>query len=288
MLENPLQMRVGLIQVDGKWPNIALMKLAKYHKLKGDEIIIIDISTLELERIYGSKIFMGGSGYDLKSELPKDIDILVPDYEQFKLDHSIGFTTRGCIRDCGFCIVREKEGYLHEVDMNWIKHTNITLLDNNFLASPKWKEKLLFFIENKNKVCFSQGLDIRLINEENAEILAKVNYRDNKFKQKRLYFSFDNVYLEQIIKEKVSLLKKHGIKSNHLLFYMLVGYDTTFEQDYHRYSVLNNLGCLPFVMIYNNRTDKPKLRHFARWINKRYYKIVPWENYLTKRGKNIA
>ena len=127
-------MKVGLIQVDGKWPNLALMKLAAWHKKRADEVTVIDISGYVFDRIYASKIFVGGTGVDLRSELPPEIECLVPDYQAFKTAMSIGFTSRGCIRDCGFCIVHEKEGGIRETPFDWIQHHNVLLLDNNFLA----------------------------------------------------------------------------------------------------------------------------------------------------------
>ena len=271
-------MKVGLIQVDGKMPNVALMKLAAWHRKKGDEVTVLDISGLVFDRIYASKVFIGGTGYDLKSELPEEIELQVPDYELFKTDYSIGFTSRGCIRDCGFCIVREKEGYIREAPFDWVSHHKVLVLDNNFLASPKWKEKLEYFIRQKLKVSFNQGLDIRLINEENASLLAKVKYYDLKFRRRRLYFSFDDPKLEKCVKESVKILNDVGIPNRHLMFYVLVGYNTTFEEDYKRFEILNQLGCLPFIMLYNNLWD-PLLRKFARWVNKRYYKVVPWERF---------
>jgi len=273
-------MKVGLIQVDGKWANLALMKLAAWHKKRGDEVVLIDLSSLGCDRFYGSKIFMGGSGFDLKSELPQDIELQVPDYNLYKNSNgvSVGFTSRGCIRDCGFCIVKEKEGGIRETPFDWIQSPNVLLLDNNFLASPKCKEKLEYFIRQGLKVCFSQGLDIRLVNEENAKLLAQVDYRDNKFRRKRLYFAFDDPKLEPPIIEKVNLLKKFGIKANQMLFYVLVGYNTTFDEDMHRFQVLTDLGCLPFIMLYNN-TRKPLLRKFARWVNKRYYRVCKFEEF---------
>ena len=75
--------KIGLIQIDGKMPNLALMKLAKWHRDKGDDVRIIDLSSLGINKWYGSKIFMGGSGYDIKQTLPKDIEAQVPDYELF-------------------------------------------------------------------------------------------------------------------------------------------------------------------------------------------------------------
>jgi len=155
----------------------------------------------------------------------------------------------------------------------------VILLDNNFLASSKWKEKLEYFIRHNIKVCFSQGLDIRLINCENAKLLAQIRYYDNHFRRRRLYFAFDDPSLEYIVKEKVSLLMEHGIPSNHLLFYMLVGYNTTFDQDMRRFEVLKELRVLPFVMIYNDRRDRKQIRDFARWVNKRYYNVCPFSEY---------
>jgi len=274
-------MKVGLIQVDGKWANLALMKLGAFHKKRGDEVVLVDLSTLGCDRFYGSKIFMGGSGFDLKSELPEEVELQVPDYELYKSNFSIGFTSRGCIRDCGFCLVKEKEGGIRETPFDWVQSPNVLLLDNNFLASPKWKEKLEYFIRQRLKVCFSQGLDIRLVNEENAKLLSQVDYRDNHFQKKRLYFAFDDPKLEQVIIEKVNLLKQYGIKGEELLFYVLVGYNTLLAEDLQRFKVLNDLGCLPFIMLYNN-TRKPLLRKLARWVNKRYYKVCSFEQFQTK------
>lgn len=279
-------MKVGLIQIDGKWPNLALMKLSSFHKKQGDEVTLIDLSTHSFDRVYASKVFVGGSGVDLKSELPQEIELEYPDYELYKKDGKIAFTSRGCIRDCGFCCVVEKEGWIREVPFDFAPCDKIILLDNNFLASPLWRGKLEFFIRQKLKVCFSQGLDIRLINEENAGLLSKVKYYDNHFRRRRLYFSFDWPELEATVKEKVGLLQKVGIPPKHLMFYVLVGYNTTFEQDYRRFQVLQELACLPFIMIYNNRRDKPILRNFARWVNQRYYNYIPWRDYdPTKRNR---
>ncbi len=272
-------MKIALIQVDGKWPNLALMKLGAWHKKKGDEVTLIDISSQEFDRIYASKIFVGGSGVDLKSELPKEIEAQVPDYELFKTDLSIGFTSRGCIRDCGFCIVREKEGWIEEAPFDWIVSDKVLLLDNNFLASPKWKDKLEFFIRQKLKVCFTQGLDIRLITAKNAELLSRTRYYDGKFRRRRLYFSFDDPALETIVKEKTQILFNHGILPQHLIFYMLIGYDTTFDADMHRFEVLNDLGVLPFIMPYDGRKKNQKQTDFVRWVNQRFYKVIPFEKY---------
>lgn len=274
-------MKVGLIQVDGKLPNLALMKLSAFHKSQGDDVKLIDISTNEFDVIYGSKIFMGGSGYDLKQKLPDDIETQVPDYDLYGIDYSIGFTSRGCIRNCGFCIVKEKEGDFKDESMKFIKHSKVLLIDNNFLASGKWKEKLQYFIDSKIKVCFNQGLDIRLITEEKALMLKKVLYYDLNFQHRRLYFAWDDLKYETSVRVGIDILLKAGIRPDHLMFYIFCGFNTTFEQDYYRFKVLSDLGCKPFIMLYNNLKDK-KLRDFSRWVNKRYYMVFPFEEYNKK------
>jgi hypothetical protein len=270
--------KIGLIQVDGNLPNLALMKLATWHKAQGDEVTIVDISSHRFDKIYGSKIFMGGSGYDLKATLPADIEEVTPDYELFGLDHSIGFSSRGCGRNCGFCIVQEKEGPFRDADTKWITKEKVILLDNNFLVSRIWKDKLETFIKNKNKVCFNQGLDIRLITPEKADVLARVKYYDLGFKKRRLYFALDNPAIEPQIHKGIFTLEDAGVPPTHLMFYILVGFNTTFEEDVHRFNVIDQKGCLPYIMLYNRTRDR-NLTRFARWVNGRYYKVCKFEDY---------
>jgi hypothetical protein len=282
--------RIGLIQVDGKLPNLALMKLSKHYEDLGHETFFIDLSTIKADFWFGSMIFMGGSGYDIKATLPKEIEEITPDYEKFGLDYSIGFTSRGCIRNCDFCIVREKEGLFHNVDMSWIKQKKVLLLDNNFLASPNWKEKLKYFIDNKTKVCFNQGLDVRLITEEKAQVLSKVDYRDDQFKTKRIYFAWDNIKDEELIINGIDKLISAGIKPQNIMVYVLIGFNSTFEEDMYRTKKLIDLKVKPFIMQFNRNSTKrrdPKLIDLARWINKRYYNFIPFEKYKGRKQLNL-
>lgn len=277
--------KIGLINIDSKMPNLALMKLAKWHKEKGDDVVFIDLSSLNVDQWYGSKIYMGGSGYDIKGKLPKGIEALTPDYKLFNTDYSIGYTSRGCIRDCGFCIIKEKEGNLHECDFKKdIKNSKFIVLDNNFLASPKWKEKLQFFIDNEIKVSFIQGLDIRFIDEEKAKMLSQVQYYDRTFKYKFLYFAFDDPKLEKIFRKKIKILLKY-IRSYKLIIYILVGYNTTFEQDMHRFNVVREYGCDPFIMRYNNRKDDLRLIDLSRWVNKKVYRSCDFKDYKNRKDQ---
>ena len=117
-------MKIGLIDVDGKMPNLALMKLSAWHKERGDDVdLTMPVLAAGYDKVYMSKVFtwsdmpclpdnaeVGGTGCDLHKTLPDEIEHLCPDYLLYKMDYSMGFLTRGCIRKCEFCFVPEKEG----------------------------------------------------------------------------------------------------------------------------------------------------------------------------------
>ena len=221
---------------------------------------------------------MGGSGYDIKTELPQDIEIQVPDYDKFKLDYSIGFTTRGCFRDCGFCIVKEKEGSFKEKDMDFIKHSKVILMDNNFLYSKLCKEKLQYFIDNDIKVCFNQGLDIKLINDDLASLLFKVKCYDRNFKRKVYYFAFDDVKDKEIFKGKINLLLNY-IKPHQIMIYILINYNSNFEEDMERIKICFDFNIDPYIQVYNKRYKDRRSQKLSKWINQRIYTIKSFDEF---------
>jgi len=304
--------KILLVDVDSKIPNPALMKLSRHHRMMGDDTELVrlrggksllDLFTFGFEpsQVYVSCIYpknrphalwvqqnypkavIGGSGYDLNSQLPEGIEHLCPDYRLYGQDYSIGYTSRGCIRKCPWCIVPQKEGKIrdHAPLHEFLRHEKLLLLDNNFLASPRCNDNLKELIARKIKVSISQGLDPRLIDQENARLLSHTRYYDGKFKRRTLYLSFDLPEIEPDVIKAVETLKRFGVKPWHLFFYMLVGYNTTFVQDVHRFEVLRSLGVFPYVMRYNFRRDDKQLNKFARWVNAggAGYRSVPWEGY---------
>ena len=286
-----MTMKVGLFDIDSKYHNLALMKLSAWHKQKGDEVEFYKpLWHTTYDKIYCSKIFTkankndnyrtddmicGGSGIDIKGKLSKEIEHIRPDYSLYNLNYSLGFSTRGCQRNCGFCIVRQKEGQIKEhaevEEFLNPKSKIIVLLDNNFLALSSHIKKLQKYIDKDWIMDFNQGLDIRLINKENAELLAEVKHL------KQMRFAWDLMNYEKEVKEGLGILFKAEIKPYRIMVYILCNFNTPFEEDMYRFEELVNLGVDPFIMIYEN--GNKKIRDFARWVNKRLYKVCDWEDY---------
>jgi len=302
-------MKVLLVDADSKkgFPNLALMKLSAYHKNKGHNVDLIKgIPTspplFHYDKSYISVIFhqnreralnyaqmlsnctIGGSGLDLKNILPQEIENIMPDYSLYNIDYSMGFTSRGCIRKCGFCIVPEKEGMIrnnvHITEFLHPDHKKVILLDNNFLASPKWESNLNFIIANKIKVNFNQGLDFRTLTPKSARLLGQTKTTTWHFNTKRLSFAFDNMKIESKLRKGIELLSDYGLKSCYIHIYVLVGYNTTIEEDLYRVEVIKELGAHPYIMRYNQtKGEYDILMHLSRWVNRRIYRNTPFEKY---------
>lgn len=287
-------MKIGLIDIGGKLPNLALMKISAYHKSLGDTVALNTGGELtyiscvfskhrhiaeELTKIYPA-VVVGGPGWDHKITLPPEIETCSPDYSLYNINYGMGRLTAGCPGDCPWCVVPECEGKESRTVAHIESLINplsnfVVLLDANILACPDWPEHFKEIRERKLKVCFTQGLDIRYVNDMVAGELAKLNIADLYQKHSRIWFAWDRIENEEHVRAGVAALGKAGIKPYRLRFYVLVGYNTTWEQDYHRFEVLRDLGVEQFIMCYEG--SGPKLKAFARWVNRFIYKKYPWE-----------
>ncbi len=281
-------MKILLMDVDSKMPNLALMKISSYHKSKGDiigfdvvnpDIIYASIifktnkhKADELKCIYpNSKIIIGGSGYDINIKLPDEIEFIKPDYSLYNnCNFSLGYTTRGCDRACYFCIVNKKEGnfkiWQHPSEFYDSRFKEIIFLDNNILFSKeRFKEVINFCAERSLKVQFNQGLDIRLLNEEDIKYLTKVDH-------KSITFTWDNINIpnEKLIREKIQLLKNNNIDCRQFVnFYVYINDDSEFESGLYRCRILKSLGVNSFVMFNRDKERTQRIKELQRWANKR-------------------
>lgn len=296
--------RVGIIQVDGKLPNLALMQIASYHEKRGDSVEWYNGNLYEsqYDLIYASKIFsfsetpdlpkgksfIGGTGIDFFNRLPEEIESENISYSLYpNCNYHIGFSMKGCRFACKFCCVPKKEGRprvnstIDDLLTNPNGGNKLMLLDNDFFGGSEWKQNLLRITELKLKVCFVQGLNIRIITDEQAELLSKCNYKNSKFNQKYLTFAWDRYNDGKIVKAGIERCNRAGIKCNQMQFFVLVGFDTTPDQDMERVMTLRDLGCMPFVMPFNK--SDPYQKAFTRWVNNRaVFKSCKWDDYKYK------
>ena len=308
-------MKVLLLQLDGKLPNVALMRLASHHRALGDEVELRQAGNMnsleprfwdDHDQVYGSLIFersrplgeqllstrpgaiVGGTGWDVASTLEQHgITTTNQDYTLYPRFHSsIGFLQRGCRLRCPFCVVPRKEGKVRSeqtVSELWRggdAPRELVLLDNDFFGNPKWRERLAEIRDGAFKVNFNQGLNARFLNEDTAAAVATVDYRDWKMKQRKLHTAWDNRKDEKRLMRGLELLVKHGVKPRHITVMMLVGYwpnETAEDREYRR-AKLRDFGALPYPMPY---VRTPELVGFQRWIIGAYDKTVSWEEWCS-------
>ncbi len=286
-------MQVLLLNIDSKLPNIALKKIEMYHKLQGDKVTWDKSHFFGADKVYASVIFtksmpkfdkdylthrpgieVGGTGYDLMKVLPPEIDGM-------RLRINYGFTTRGCIRKCKFCFVPEKEGNIKAVGDIYEVWDGISdqviLFDNNILALPLHFEKICNQLtKEKLKVDFNQGLDIRLLTPSVCELLNGLRLSNG------IRFAFDHPNQEEMIRNKVAMLRKH-YKRKYIFFYVLVGFDTTFEEDMGRLEVIKELGCRAYVMRHENTPEEKRYIRMAEWVNQfRSFAKYDFETFCVK------
>jgi organic radical activating enzyme len=281
-------LRIGLIDVDGhNFPNLALMKISAYHKARGDSVEWWN-GFKHYDRVYQSKVFdstytpdnefciqadeviKGGTGYGLDNKLPDEIEHTTPDYSLYGITNTAyGFLSRGCPRACPFCIVAEKEGrksiVVADLTEWWSGQKNIVLLDPNLLACKEHIGLLEQLETSKAWVDFTQGLDARLLTEDNINAL-------NKVKTKMLHFAWDLMNESEKVIRGLGLYAKHGaiqdVRKRRV--YVLCNYNTTMEENLYRVYKLKELQYDPYVMIYDKPHAPKEIKRLQRWVNNKY------------------
>lgn len=289
-------MEIGLIDVDGhNFPNLALMKISSYHKSKGDPVewwnglkyydvvyqakVFDDTYSKDNEYIVmADKVIKGGTGYDTKNKLPDEIEHQHPDYDLYGVKGTAyGFLTRGCPRNCPFCIVTQKEGgvstQVAEISEFWDGQKAIELLDPN-LTACKDSEKLFDDLINTNAMInFNQGIDVRFITDKHCDQL-------NRMKIKAIHFAWDNYELQTYEKlKKVKPLLRYDY--HRIMVYVLTNYNTTHSQDMERIIKIRELGFEPYVMVFDKHNAPKVTRKLQRWVNaKPLFKACEFDEYL--------
>lgn len=291
-------MRIGLIDVDGhNFPNLALMRISAYHKAQGDLVEWWWSDLIHYDIVYMSKIFSdayspdipepinadrvikGGTGYCIHLEngkevfdksknhsIPPEMERMFPDYSLYpQYDFAVSMTSRGCPRGCPFCHVVAKEGRcavkVADVSDFWNGQKEIRVLDPNITACREKRELMRQYKETGALIDFTQGLDIRLLDEDDISDI-------NGMRLRNVHFAWDNP--KDDLAGKFEQYARAGKKNRHGRFgtvYCLTNFNSTMEENLYRIYTLRELGYDPYVMIYDKPNAPKEIKRLQRWVN---------------------
>ena len=303
-------MKIGLIAVDSEYPNLALMKISSWHKSNGDEVEWY--SPFEkYDEVYMSKIFSftpdyghwitnarhirkGGTGYDVHSRLPEDMEFVKPDYSLYpSIDKktAYGFLTRGCPNKCKWCVVPRKEGgvkpYMDVDDIATDGRTNLILMDNNVLACDYGLEQIEKIIERKYRVDFNQALDARLVTDGIAKLLAKVRWLN------QIRFGCDTPKQIEECERAMKMIDGYRGKPASYLMYTMINAD--FDESFRRLNHWRTFKRVRIVAQPFRDVDNPSQvilqwqKDMARWAMRReIYAVSEFKDYEPRKGFKCA
>lgn len=289
-------MKIGLIDVDGhNFPNLALMRISAYHKAIGDQVEWWWSDLIHYDIVYMSKIFSdayrpdipepinadrvikGGTGYCINLEngkevfdksknhsLPPEMERMFPDYSLYpQYDFAVSMTSRGCPRGCQFCHVAAKEGRcsvkVADVSDFWNGQKEIRILDPNITACRDKRDLMRQYKETGAILDFTQGLDIRLLSDDD---IADIN----EMRLRTLHFAWDNPKddLESKFRNFANGFRR---KTNIGMVYCLTNFNSTMEENLYRIYTLRDMGYDPYVMVYDKPHAPKEIKMLQRWCN---------------------
>lgn len=308
-------MRILLINVDSRW-NMAIRRMYNFFTRQGHEVEMrdlglsayphkrtVNIDAAGFDKVYVSNIFeqnshrvtvencpaveYGGIGSrDPEKQLPPEIEATDPYYAPGE-STSYGFVTRGCIRKCWFCKVPKYEGALKEYNkvegiVRGVPGEVVKFLDNNILAYPGHMEIFNWLIERGTRCEFNQGLDFRLVNDENLDALARLNYVGEYI------FAFDDPKYQPLLDKKIKQIKKHIPKPWKVKFYIYYHPDMDLPQLFDRVEWCREQECLPYVMrdsaCWGHNGEKFFIDYAAYCNQPSFFKNMTFSQFLDKRA----
>ena len=317
-----------------RFPNLACMKISAFHKQQGHDVdLLVTYDDVEnYDEVFISKVFTetavpegildmpsvhhGGTGffYDKAPPLPPEIEHIMPDYQlygefiknatangtmskndaSYYLDYSIGFTTRGCIRGCSFCVNQNsRQCSLHSPVQEFLdpERKYIFLLDDNVLACKDWKHIFDELNATGKRFRFHQGMDERLLTDEKCEVIFNSNWIGD------FIFAFDNIKDRRIVERKLQMIRRHTDKVPKFYCFCAYNHDQpdTYPEGFwakdiaelfERIQILIRYQSLPYIMRYKDFEKSPYRGMYvtiARWCNQpSYFKKLSFRQFCEK------
>lgn len=302
-------MRVLLLDVDSKFPNIALMRLASHYRHRGDAVTLDRVCgrvpqpslfQSSFDAVFASSIFTrsshllsaiqrtypnavcGGTGSGENHTL---LDLGVPDgvldYSDYiDFASSIGFSQRGCRLQCAFCVVPGKEGQpksisnIHAIwrGAPWPKQ--IILLDNDFFGQSEWRQRVKEITEGEYRVSITQGINARNITSEQAAALVEIRPMDWRFRRHVVYCAWDDIRDQKQFLRGLDRIIAAGTPTRCITVYMLIGYEGRGLDDAEeRRRKIRAIGAVPYPMPYSRTKE---MIGYQRWVVGAYDKTFSW------------
>lgn len=285
------------------------MRISAYHKAQGDQVewwlgdlfhydivymskVFSDAYSPDIdEPMNADKVFKGGTGYAISlvdgkevydktkdNNLPPEIEKMFPDYSIYpQFDFAVSMTSRGCPRGCAFCHVAPKEGRcsrkVADVKDFWNGQKEIKVLDPNITACKEKRDLLRQYKETGAWIDFTQGIDIRLTNDEDIDDF-------NEMKIKRFHFAWDNPK-DDLADSFRNFGERISVKDpRRKMVYVLTNFNSTMDENLYRIYTLRDLGFDPYVMVYDKPHAPKQIRDLQRWCNSKFiFKTVDFEQY---------
>lgn len=170
--------------------------------------------------------------------------------------HGVTITSRGCTKDCDWCFVPGREGWISELPIRdgW------DVADNNLLACSRDHVESVFEMLRRQPepVKFSGGLDVDMLQPWHVELLKTIRL-------KYAWFACDYPGAIKNVEKAADLLADFSIEKKRC--YVLIGFNGEApEQAEKRLIKVYQLGFLPMAMLY--RGDQQK-RWGKDWLDLR-------------------
>ena len=287
-------MKISLL-TDAPKHNLAIMKISAWHKANGDEVML-NAPVFPADYTYASVLFKqninkfiadeyggpayvscGGTNDNRGRFLSKDFESIVPDYSLYWLDFSLGYTYRPCDTGCLFCSVPKFEhpdrDHHSIYEFHDTRFNKICLLNNNTFQDQQWKETFQEIWDANLSVIDENGYDLRLLDDEKATALKKTKFVS------KLHFAWDRIQDEALILNGLKILKKYKISGSRV--YVLIGYNTTIEEDIYRCQKIIENKQDPYIMPFERTKHNRRFKRFIDSFMWRKYKTIEqaWSNY---------